>query len=185
MLLINKIKHETEGLKFLCRNLLASRNIQPIPEANFGDFILRGLSHPHISKLDALHRLLRNGRAINCWRKMLLRMKGCSLCGVATEKNGELLGFNLYYFRPQEMEHGIIHEAFVGVIPQARGRGIATALKMHLAKHFAFNGLKGISAQIRIDNGPSLYAAKRAGFQIMENKDGLLQLYSDLTNLRF
>lgn len=181
--LFNKLKHEFEGLKFLYRNMQASHSIHPIPEVQLGGYSLCGLPQKYVGIMDELHRALRDNRPINFWRKLLLKHRGQAICGIAIN-NGALLGFCLYYFREDELSSHIIHEAFIGVEPNSRNKGIATSLRYHMAKHFAMQGLKGISTQISPDNLPSLRSAKRIGFRCVDNtavQAGVLKLFLDLS----
>lgn len=164
--LIETIKYEFSGLKFYLRNIAASRTFQPISEARFGDITISGLSKDRIGALEDLHQQLRDGRVVNYWRKAVLRRKGLAVCGIATNNSGRLLGFDYFYFREGEVEEGIIHEAFIGVVQESRGEGIATAMRKHVALHFADQGLHGISSQIDKDNIPSFRSAVKAGFKL-------------------
>ncbi len=183
---INKLNHEIGGLNFFLRNLRASYQIQPISKHPHKHFIICGLPKNFVDDLDHLHQLLRDGRKINYWRRSILLIKGKSVCCIAKDETDKLIGFDYFYFRENEVNRGIIHEAYIGVAPEYRGQGIGTALRMISAKNFAISGLSAISSQIEEDNLPSLNSALHAGFHVINNckKDKIIHLIFDLSKLK-
>jgi RimJ/RimL family protein N-acetyltransferase len=169
--MIKSIKYEFEGFKFYLRNMAASRRLGTMRTSKYEEFLLSGLTKDLIPQMDGLHRLLRDGRSINFWRKSILRRKGPAVCCAAIDGENVLIGFDYYYFREEEVSLDIIHEAFIGISPDQQSKGIATALRNHMVSHFAEQGLRGISTQIDHDNVPSIKSALKAGFQVCESGD--------------
>ena len=185
------IRHEMLGAVFLLRNLRGCHRYRmiPLPEERQVSFALTGAKPELLGQLQKLHIELRQGRRLNTWRLIMLYLAGNRLCSVALDRDRNLLGFQLLYFQEQEWRQGVIHEAFIGVKPEYRGLGIATALRLHSARHLAGQGrLSGISSQAGPENKASLRSAEKAGFNIVNkqqhrNRDEtgtVLQLYCSL-----
>ena len=87
-------------------------------------------------------------------------------CG--TEQEPVLAGINIYYFNDFDAEIGLnaVHEAFIGVLPSQRGKGIATALRQAAFKHFERSKFIGITTRIKKNNQSSLASALGLGFSV-------------------
>jgi len=75
------------------------------------------------------------------------------------------------YFRKSEVNEGIIHEAFLGISPQERGKGLATALQAYTIDQLSRNKLRGISGNVLKANGPSVKMLLRTGFILTDDPD--------------
>jgi len=164
------VHYELQGLLFLVRNVWSARGIGGVPPQCENEIRLRGMQPRDMDALRRLHRDFRAGRDLNAWRRTLYRARGNSLIVVA-DQHGTLVGFDMYYFREHEHRHGVVHEAFVGVAPEHRSRGLATAMRRHAARHFATQGVRGISTQVHEDNQSSMRSALSAGFVVAERPD--------------
>jgi RimJ/RimL family protein N-acetyltransferase len=133
------------------------------------NYTFMGLPNDRINELDELHRLIREGRGLNFWRKIFFRIQGRKVCGIAINAQDQLVGFTYYYFRESELVGMIIHEAFIGISPNERGKGIATALQRYALDHLAKQQLIGVSANIEKTNLPSIRIHQRAGFQFSDD----------------
>ena len=68
----------------------------------------------------------------------------------------------------KDIKENTIHEGFIGVVPEASGRGIATKMRQMAIQHFKLAGFSGISTRISLNNSASLMSAKKIGFQPVE-----------------
>lgn len=166
---LNKIRNEFEGLKFLIRNLKASRHLNELKSISYKDYIFTGLTKDRIQEWDDLHQLVREGRRLNYWRKMLYRFRGKSLCAAAINHNNKLVGFIFYYFRNDEIPKDIIHEAFAGIHPDERGKGLATALTIYSLEQLANQQLTGVSGYVERNNYASVKMLQRVGYEIEDD----------------
>lgn len=184
--------HELQGLTFLLRNLLACRlfSLQPIPEITFENQTIRSVGPDILKEADFLYQKLRGGRALNFWRRVLLRIDGKKICIAAISEHGRPVGLLLYYFREVEWKRGIIHAACIGVDPAWRQQGLANVILRHSLSVFGRESkLKGVSNQI-LSGNVSMDLAQNAGFEIQStettSKDSkeIIHLYCDLQKYR-
>lgn len=169
--LLSKIIYEMQGFSFLLRNLHASRGLTAMQNASYQDFLLTGLMKPHVDDMDRLHKLVREGRGLNIWRKTYLKHRGSKVCAVAFNQQGKLVGFNYYYFRESEAKDAIIHDAFLGISPEEWGKGLATALQTYAVEQFSLQNLAGVSGNVAKANQPSVRMLKRVGFTLFDDPE--------------
>lgn len=129
---IQSLASRARGLAYLAYNIWASRALKPIFCSKIGDYTITGLRRDQIHELDQLHRQLRNGRPLSYWRRALLKYKGSVLCGIVADQNGKLLGFHLSQFLKRDFKRGIVHLEFASLLPEARGKGLAGASRLHI-----------------------------------------------------
>lgn len=176
------------SLRFVATNLWCSRHLTvgqnaTVPGSGPGDeqLVIRTIKRSDISRFEKLHNELRPGKEISTWRRWLYSRAGSKLVWVVESTAGDFAGFTMYYFREGEWRHGIVHEAFIGVVEQYRGHGLADRLRHCAATDLAAGGVRGISTQIDHDNAPSLRSARRQGFrQIGTDNLGKLRLLRTL-----
>lgn len=105
-------------------------------------------------------------------RELLYRFFGSRLILLATisEKRAEkIIGVNLYYFNLRDIKEHTVHEGFIGVHPNHRGRGIAPLMRALAREHFRRGSvLRGISTRISVNNKASMKAADDPGAEIVE-----------------
>jgi RimJ/RimL family protein N-acetyltransferase len=166
MRLVNAIKNALDGFCFVTRNLLASGNLHRIPRVHERGVVLAGLERVDLPELSDLHQQLRSGKMIGSWRRMLLWLEGGKFVMVAKDETGQLLGFQLFYFRETEWRKKIIHEAYIGLKPAAQGAGLGSAMRALALAHFQRNGIAAISTRITADNLGSLKSAEKAGWTL-------------------
>lgn len=141
------------------------------------DPVLRTIRAPDIDRFAAIHSALRSGKPLSASRRWLYGLVGSKLVWVVETSDRRLVGFNMYYFREREWARGIVHEAFIGVAPDHRRRGLADAMRAAAARHFARAGVTGISTRIQADNLPSFRSAEKQGFcRTGEEEGGYLEL---------
>jgi ribosomal protein S18 acetylase RimI-like enzyme len=167
--IINKIKYEYDGLLFLIRNTQAARPLSPMQEIGFSNYKFIGLPGDRINELDELHQLVREGRRLNFWRKTFYKYQGSKVCGVVINDRDLLVGFNYYYFRENELKDKIIHEAFLGISPNERGKGIATALQRYTLNQLSKQPLTGVSGNVEKANLPSIKMLQRVGYDFIDD----------------
>jgi GNAT superfamily N-acetyltransferase len=78
----------------------------------------------------------------------------------------QIVGANLFYFRPEETEPTLVHESFLGIISDYRGRGLARALRQTAIDGFAqWPELTGITTEIGVGFEASRKLAIELGYQ--------------------
>lgn len=169
--LVKKIAYEYEGFKFLIRNLKASRHLKKLEKKVHNDYVFTRLPKERIDELDQLHQLTRRGRRLGFWRKTLYRLRGESLCAVAINQSDKLVGYIIYYFREAEIPKGIIHEAFAGIAPEERSKGLATDLTKYSFNQLTNQNLVGISGFVEKKNLASLKMIRNVGYEIVDDPD--------------
>jgi|GEM_PF-2581725 len=182
---IKNFRYEWEGFLFLVRNIRASRTLYPMQDSAFSNYQFAGLSTHQVGEMDALHKLVREGRGLSFWRKTYFKHCGEKVCSVVLSEDGRMVGFNFYYFRKFEVNEGIIHEAFLGISPQERGKGLATALQTYTINQMSRNNLRGISGNVLKANGASVKMLLRTGFILTDDPDDAAnyQVFYPLTTL--
>ncbi len=183
---ISKWNKRYQGLAFLILNLRATRKMERIPVKHHGDFTFSGLPQEQIPIVVELYKTLRQGHALDFWKKKLLRYRGGRLCGVVLDSDKKLLGFQLHYFREDEWPKDILYIDYSAMIPEARGKKLASSLRRHTALHFHNQGIKGLSAQTRASNFAdvtNLEAVEVFGYKVVDitpGDKGVAKLYIDL-----
>ena len=168
---LKKIAYEYEGFKFLIRNLKASRHLRKLDRKVYKEYIFSSLPKGRIAELDQLHQLTRKGRRLGFWRKSLYRLRGESLVAVAINQNNKLVGYIIYYFREAEIPKAIIHEAFAGIAPEERAKGLATELTKYSFNQLTNQDLVGISGYVEKKNLASLKMIQNVGYEILDDLD--------------
>jgi len=182
----SKIKYQLQGFSFFLHNMKESRTLTPIPEAQYDDYRMVGISRRYLQALDRLHQSLRGGRPIGFWRKLFFWFRGATVCSIVINQQDEVVAFAFSYFRKPESQDKIIHAAYVGVRPQERGKRLAGVLLRHNAVHLSSQGLIRMSGQVDRGNEASLQAVQRAGFRRLTPEDpeeDPIQVFYDLVNL--
>ena len=168
-----RIPHEVDGARFLVRNLRFARGIPSVPTIRFHEFTLAGARRADVDGVRRLHKALRDGIDLNVWRRELYALRGRSLLVVTKDSMDRIVGFEMFYARSGEHEARTVHEAFIGVAEEFRGRGLAQQMRSLAITHFANGGLSGISSSIMAENAASVGSALRCGFKIVSESVGL------------
>lgn len=160
----------TEGLRFLARNLRRIRTLPTIPSTEIsGGILVRAYHRDDNAAVDAMYRDY-IGCHLSRLTKILLSLAGSRLCLVGQDRSGNVVGMELFYFNARDVRENTIHEGFISVAPQARGKNMASAMRRHSLGHFRKAGLAGVSSRIRADNPASLKSARAVGFSIVEQR---------------
>lgn len=184
---LDTYRKRLKGLSYLIYNLWVTRKMTPIPHKQHGSYSFYGLQPNQVAEFDKLQNHLRKGHNLDFWKKTLLKHRGNVLCGVLMDSDQKLLGFHLHLCRKDEWKQGILHVEFSGVLPEVRGKGLASALGRHTGKYYASQGLKGVTAYTLASNFAdvnNIEAVEQFGFKLMNdvsNPEGLVKLYIDLT----
>lgn len=150
---------------FLARNLSEARSIRPLPATRSG-VIEVGSSHSSdFGSVCSLYEELTHSR-LNLNLRLLLKTRIAALCVVA--RDPQIVGINIYYFKGPEDMKGAIHEGFIGVHPNHRGKGLSSLLREQAAAMYRAAGIEWITTKISQDNTPSLVGAQRCGFEIQQ-----------------
>lgn len=156
---------------FLWRNFKQLRKAKCFPTVQIGEFIFRGFAHSDAKQVNRIYKELNNGAHLSFLRGILFCLLGKHLMLLAshrTESENTIIGMNMYYFNPRDINENTIHEGFIGVIPEAAGQGIATQMRKIAKAHFASLGIKGISTRISLNNVASLRSAEKLGSEPVE-----------------
>ncbi len=168
--ILKRFFSEIEGFKFLIRNI---KNVEKLPELNskiIGEFCIESCQKSDFNHVSKLHKLLRDGRGLNFWRKVLYKSKGKKLMFLIKDINKKIIGFQMFYFKEDEIENKIIHEAFIGIKREFRGNNLSAELRKYSIEHFSKTGLSAISTNIPTNNEPSKTSAQKSGFKLHKEK---------------
>lgn len=154
----------------LGRNISRAARFTPLPQATQEGVVYQGLTHHWVDDAKRLCVDLRNGRRWGVGRSLLLRVLGKKLViiAVSQEDSSRLLGVNVYYIERRDVGQRTIHEGFIGVVPEGRGRGISMAMRRHAIEHFKTARLSGITTRISQSNQASMAGARKVGFEPLE-----------------
>lgn len=168
------------GAAFLARNLVRARTLQPIPSLLLSRVALSGLPRHLIPSFDRVHESLRAGRSLGDWRSRLYDRVGSRLVVVAVNEDLEVVGFDMYYFEAANHERRHIHEAYVGVLPEYRSLGIATAMRRMALTAFSSGGVQAVTTDIAPGNAASLVSAGHLGFVVQSRSAESLRMHREL-----
>lgn len=170
--MLAKIKSRLIGLLFFARNINAARHILEIKREAIGDFIFRGYSSSDEESIAKIYQYLNDGATFSRIQRKLYTCIGRRCLLVVEQRNAvgtsEIVGMNMYYLTKRDFQENTIHEGFIGVLPEASGRGIATKMRKMAVEHFKESGFSGISTRISLDNTASVISARKIGFQPVE-----------------
>ena len=168
------------GVRFLTRNFIFSQSLKPISAVDFGEFCVEGLLRPRVGEVDRLHRTLRNGRKLGVWRHLLYTARGARLVVISLDSRSMLVGFDMYYWEESQGGVSTVHEAFIGVSPHARDRGLATEMRRVALTHFAASGVQRVTTDIASSNKASRVSAERSGFCLAQSASSSTRMYRHL-----
>lgn len=178
------LTNRIDNLFWLIRIVWVARRMRDLPTEQFGEYTFSGLECKQIAELEKLHQLIRPGKVLGFWKKSLLKYRGKFLCSVATDNTGRLIGFQSHTFKHKELTQGIIHLEYSTLLPEVRGKGLSSSLRRHTARHYASQGLTGLTAITSSKNIPDLTAAEHIGYQVINKptgSKGFVQLYLDFS----
>jgi hypothetical protein len=178
--LVHKIRYELDGFIFLLRNVVNGFYLPNIPLFRYNEYTFRGMHRSELLQVNHIQCMLRNGKKWNIWRKILYYSFGRRLAIVALDKYGRILGFQLLYFRSHEVRQRILHEAFIGILPEYRGNKLSQHLRKYSIKHFMDTPIRAISSQIDIENIPSIKSALASGGKLVGEHNGNAQILYEI-----
>ena len=161
-----KLRGQAGGAAFLARNLVRTRALQPMPTLVLPPVALCGLSRDLMPSFCRVHEDLRVGRRVGNWRSLLYSLMGRRLVVVAVNENRAVVGLDMYYFEAGIDARRHVHEAYIGVLPDYRALGIASAMRRQALTAFAAGGVHAVTTDIAPDNAASLASAERLGFVV-------------------
>lgn len=171
-LMFARIKAKLGGLVFALRNIQLARKIVDIKNEEVGDLLFRGYSASDAKAISEIYQELNDGAVFSRIQRELYSRVGrrCMLVVEQREPFGasKIVGMNMYYLNKRDVQENTIHEGFIGVVPEASGRGIATQMRQIAIRHFKSAGLSGISTRISLNSVASLMSARKIGFQAVE-----------------
>lgn len=169
--MFSRIEAKTSELIFLCRNWLRMRKSIEFSTLHLDNITYSGFTQAEADQVSAIYYRLNGGARFSFSREMLYRTLGERLLLLASHdtKTGKtVIGMNMYYLNSRDLRENTIHEGFIGVLPEAAGKGIATQMRKIAKAHFASSGINGISTRISLNNLASLRSAKKIGFKPVE-----------------
>lgn len=170
--MMSKFKSRFNVLLFFVRNLTALHKVVEIKSIEIDGLVFRGYSKKDADSVSSIYRQL-NDKADFSWvQRVLYKFVGSRCFFIVEQKNhdGTLMvcGINMYYLNNRDIQDNTIHEGFIGVMPKARGRGIATKMRQMAVSHFRSAGFSGMSTRISLDNMASLVSARKNGFRVID-----------------
>lgn len=149
-----------------------SSQLQELRDVEQIGITLRWLSRARVADVLRMYAV-NSGAELDLPRTLLLRVAGRRLCVVAIDtQNDDLVGMEFFYRNFRDFRERTIHEAYIAVSPEYRGRGLATAMRRSTIAHFASSRLSGVSTRISASNTASLKSALAAGFLPVQDSEG-------------
>lgn len=171
-MMLARVQSKLSGLAFAGRNISAARRLIEIRSEEIGELLFRGYSPSDADAISKIYYELNNGVDFSGLQRVLYRCIGKRCLLVVEQRDAagasKIVGMNIYYMNKKDVKENTIHEGFVGVVPEACGRGIATKMRQMAIWHFKSAGFSGISTRISLKNSASLVSAKKIGFQPVE-----------------
>lgn len=161
-MLASKIRSAT----LLVRSILAFSLMKPVAIHECKGVLVGGAFAADIVPAGKVYAEL-NNKNFSFPQKIIIRFFSRKMLIVA-KAYGDVVGVNLYYFNGRDFREKTIHEGFLGVLPRYQGKGIGGMMKKVAIKHFSTTGLEGVSSRISKNNSPSMAAAKKLGFNVVE-----------------
>ncbi|MNK55093.1 hypothetical protein D3C87_740950 [compost metagenome] len=160
------------GLLFFIRNAWHLRRLSAFKPQEISSIAYRGYVKSDAIAIEGVYKKLNGGASFRSLRQYLYDTLGqrCLLVATQTNERGEevVIGMNMYYLNARDVRDKTIHEAFIGVMPQMAGQGVATTMRKIAIAHFKFAGFLGISSRISAENKSSLQSAIKLGFAPVE-----------------
>ncbi len=167
---LRRIAWEYEGLKFLIRNLRAANLLNSFESEWRGGYFFATCNLKHIATINELHISLRDGVRLNYWRRLLYSFCGDKFMPILLDGEGAPIGFEMFYFREDELRNKTLHEAFIGISASHRGKGLASMLREYSIDNFKNSSVRRISTNIPRNNISSLKSALKVGFHISDQE---------------
>ena len=177
---MEELRRQAEGAAFLTRNLARARMFQPMPSLVLPPVALSGLSRDLMPSFRRVHEAMRAGRPVGGWRSRLYEHIGNRLVVVALDEHREVVGIDMYYIEAGSDARRHVHEAYVGVLPDFRSLGIASAMRRLAMTAFSAGGVQAVTTDIAPDNAASLASAEHLGFVVRRRSSESLRMLREL-----
>lgn len=155
---------------FLARNLWHARKIPVIDEGAYDDIEFIPCTKDLVPYVSKLYAQFHEGQKLGLDKRTLYSLVGDRLCLVVRDKKtNQIVGYSLCYFNRRDIKEATIHEGDISLHSDYRGKGIGTAQRLHVLRHFArCPSIKGLSSRIDLDNQASLRSGQKVGYRIKE-----------------
>ena len=155
---------------FLARNLWQARKIPVINKGAYDDVEFIPCTKDLVPYVSKLYAQFHEGIELGLDKKMLYSLAGEKFCLVVRDKKtNQIVGYSLYYFNRRDIKEATIHGGGISLHSDYRGKGIGTAQRLHVLRHFArCPSIKGLSSRIDLDNQASLRSGQKVGYKIKE-----------------
>ena len=171
-IIFKKIKSKLAMILFYARNIIAASRISEINNTEIDDFLFRGYSSLDEDVVAKIYHQLNDGAVFSPMQRRLYHRIGRRCLFVVEQRervgSSKIVGMNIYYMNKKDIKENTIHEGFIGVVPEASGRGVATKMRQLAIQHFKLAGFSGVSTRISLNNSASLMSAKKIGFEPVE-----------------
>lgn len=164
------LKIAISTMTFLARNLRIAKDIPAMSKGEFKDLEFCPCTRDLVPYIANLYKESHSGEELGVAKKTLLKLAGHKLCLVVRDKKtNQIVGYSLYYFNRRDIREATIHEGDISLHSDYRGKGIGTAQRLHVLRHFArCPSIKGLSSRIDLDNQASLRSGQKVGYKIKE-----------------
>lgn len=153
--------------KFLVRNTLVFLWMPRIQLVERSGIKVEGAKWKDIRVIRKMYSRWNGDKKLGLCKTIYLILFGRKVCVVA--RRGRLkAGYILFYVNRRDVRDGTVHEAFIVVSEEERGKGVATLLREISGSHYGPCGVSGISSRIYQENTPSMRSAVKAGFKRKE-----------------
>lgn len=126
------------------------------------------------NKFDLMNKKGREKHLVSRKNEFAINLES-GYCFVAS-LNDKIIGFILAHETQPFL--GNIYIRYIGINPQYQGHGIGMFLYKELIKKARKNKIEKITALINLDNPYSMKLHKKAGFNLKDRKEAVLQLMS-------
>ncbi len=163
--MLHSLEHRMRGFALFRENLRRSKGIRRDLAEQCGELAFRCGRRADLKRVEQLYaRVFR--LPMPGWLRWVYMFRAQELMSIAENRNGGLVGFDLFMFQEAEFGQGIVHELYVAVDPAWQGQGISTKLRRYSARCYDKNVLRGISTLAAFDDIKALRSAQGAGFAI-------------------
>lgn len=156
--------HLVRDIGLIHRNLLLSKNIRNKKICYQGELVFSAACATDFAACMSL--MERCGLYAVPWLQKVFKKRMPELCGIVKNEKGKIIACDLFMFQEVEYEQQIIHEIYLAVDPEYRGRGISTKLRRYSLESYDHGSLKAVSTLAGFDDIKALRSAQHCGFSI-------------------
>ena len=168
MALLHTLHHVKRDFKLWQLNKSLAVGIRNLDlELKDGDFTFTHATTSMLKELEALHHVLFRVPLIS-WIRWFYKIRCEQLVSVVLNKEGKVIGYDMFIFNEGEVKDFILHEPFVGVDPAYQGQGLSTKLRQYSISCYDFGVLSAISTVAGVDDIKAIRSAQKAGFVIVK-----------------